>query len=236
MPQELMGEALPRENLTAHDIARMYHVFQEHFEQTTPKIFERDLADKTTVILLRDIESQTIQGFSTLDGYETQIDDRRVGVVYSGDTIIRPAYWGSSALPRTWIKTALEIGAQLPKPLYWLLISSGYKTYRFLSVFFREFYPRFDRPTPPHVQACKHHLAGERFGADYDPQSGIVRFTEGATPLRTGLAQVSERRLKNPHVAFFCARNPGHVHGDELVCLTTIDGDNLTAAGKRMLE
>ena len=31
---------------------------------------------------------------------------------------------------------------------YWFLISKGYKTYRFLPLFFREFYPRHDAPTP----------------------------------------------------------------------------------------
>jgi hypothetical protein len=115
------------------------------------------------------------------------------------------------------------------------LISSGYKTYRFLSVFFREFYPRYDRATPPEVQAIMAHLAQERFGSDYDRASGIVRFSEGATPLRPGVAQVDARRLKNPHVAFFCARNPGHARGDELVCLADLCPDNYTAAGKRMI-
>jgi hypothetical protein len=235
MPQDLIGHALPREHLTRNEIAGMYDLFQEHFQDTSQRIFERDLAEKSTVILLRDPASRAIEGFTTLDGYKTRIEDRPVGVIYSGDTIIRPNYWGTSVLPRTWIRTVLEIGERLPQPLYWLLISSGYKTYRFLSVFFRDFYPRYDRPTPPEVQATLHQLAGERFGPDYDRASGIVRFAEGATPLRPGVAEVNERRLKNPHVAFFCARNPGHARGDELVCLARIRADNLTAAGKRMV-
>ena len=234
MPKDLIGEALPRDNLTTHDICKMYDVFQDHFDHTTAEVFRRDLDNKNWVILLRDAASQAIQGFSTLACYETLIRDEKVGVVYSGDTIIRPAYWGTSTLPRTWIRTVLEIGEQLPKPLYWLLISSGYKTYRFLSVFFVEFYPRFDRPTPPPVQEIMHHLAGERFGSDYDPKSGVVRFSDGATPLREGVAQVNDRRLKNPHTAFFVAQNPGHARGDELVCLTHVHLDNLSAAGRRM--
>ena len=236
MPKDLIGKALPRDSLTAHDITEMYDVFHDHFDNTSAEIFRRDLDSKNWVILLRDAASKAIQGFSTLACYETLIRDEKVGVVYSGDTIIRPAYWGTSTLPRTWIRTVLEIGEQLPKPLYWLLISSGYKTYRFLSVFFVEFYPRFDRPTPPQVQEIVHHLAGERFGPDYDPGSGIVRFSEGATPLREGVAQVNDRRLKNPHTAFFVAKNPGHAQGDELVCLTHICLDNLSAAGRRMTQ
>jgi hypothetical protein len=236
MPKDLIGQALPGNDLTEHDMAKMYDVFQDYFENTTVETFRRDLSGKNWVIILCDPESETIQGFSTLAFYESLVGKKPVGVVYSGDTIIRSAYWGTSTLPRTWIKTVLHIGEQLPKPLYWLLISSGYKTYRFLSVFFIEFYPRYDRPTPPEMQEIMHHLAGERFGSDYGPESGIVRFSKGATPLRKGIAAIDDRRLKNPHVAFFAAMNPGHLYGDELVCLTRVDLDNLTAAGRRMTQ
>jgi hypothetical protein len=128
----------------------------------------------------------------------------------------------------------LEKSAQMPQPVYWLLISSGYKTYRFLTVFFKEFYPRYDQPTPLDIQALIDHLACERFGADYHPDPGIVRFQNGATPLRSGLAEVTEERLHDPHVAFYIERNSGHANGDELVCLTRVHPDNFTPAGRRM--
>ena len=40
--------------------------------------------------------------------------------------------------------------------------------------------------------------------------------------------------VPDPHIAFFLERNPGFVRGDELVCLTRIDEQNLTPAGRRM--
>jgi hypothetical protein len=40
--------------------------------------------------------------------------------------------------------------------------------------------------------------------------------------------------LRNPHIAFFVAQNPGHAQGDELVCLARIHHDNFSAAGRRM--
>ncbi len=33
-------------------------------------------------------------------------------------------------------------------PLYWYLICSGYRTYLYLPLFYRQFYPRYDQPTP----------------------------------------------------------------------------------------
>src|SRR5262249_22324445 len=118
-------------------------------------------------------------------------------------------------------------------PLYWLLLTSGFRTYRFLPVFWSEFYPRFDRETPAETSSRLTRLASERFGARYLPDLGIVRF-ESPQTLRPGLADVPARKHGDPHVAFFLARNPGWAKGDELVCLTEIAPKNLTAAGRRM--
>jgi hypothetical protein len=233
MPQ-LVGETVARVALSPATIDEMVELFDEHYNQVCPERFRRDLAEKDQVVLLRDEVSGVLQGFSTLAVYTSAVQGRKVGVVYSGDTIIRPAFWGTPALPTLWIKRVLALAAELPQPVYWLLISSGYKSYRFLPVFYREFYPRYDCPTPPDLQAIMDELAQQRFGAQYDPASGIVRFVEGGTPLRPGVAEVSEERQRNPHIRFFLARNPGHGQGDELVCLTQIAWENLTPAGQRM--
>lgn len=229
----LTSEVLPVSDLTMGHVGEMFSLFNDYY-QASDEVFQGDLSNKNWVLLLRDTEEGAIQGFSTLAFYASTWQGVEVGVVYSGDTLIRPAYWGTPELPRSWIKCVLEIGSTLPQPLYWLLISSGYKTYRFLTVFFKEFYPRYDQPTPPGTQTLIHHLASERFGSEYHPQLGIVRFQAGATPLREGVAEVTESRLKDPHVAFFVERNPGHVDGDELVCLTQLHLDNFTPAGMRM--
>ena len=230
----LVSQTLPRSELSFEIICEMFEVFCENFERSSLEIFERDLKDKNWVILIRDTERNALQGFSTLALYEMDYQGKRISVVYSGDTIIRREYWGTPELPRSWIHTVLEKSAHMPQPLYWLLISSGYKTYRFLTVFYKEFYPRYDRPTPPEMQARMEYLATQRFGSDYHCEEGVVRFQNGATPLRKGIAEVSDERLHDPHVAFYISKNPGHVHGDELVCITQIHPDNFTAAGRRM--
>jgi hypothetical protein len=233
MPQ-LMGETVARAALSPATVDEMMQLFSEHYELVCPQHFRRDLAEKDQVVLLRDERRGTLQGFSTLAVYTATVQGREVGVVYSGDTIIRPAFWGTPVLPSVWIKRVLALAAQLPQPVYWLLISSGYKSYRFLPVFYREFYPRYDCPTPPEQQAILDELAQQRFGAQYDAALGLVRFESGATPLRPGVADVSEERQRNPHIRFFLACNPDHAQGDELVCLTRIAWENLTSAGQRM--
>ena len=154
---------------------------------------------------------------------------------FSGDTIIHRDDWGSPELPRTWIHHAMDLARrEQGARVYWYLISSGYKTYRFLPVFFREFYPTWERPTPPEVQRLLDELGRQKFGAQYDPGRGVIRFREAA-PLRQGVAEVTERRLKDPAVAFFVQANPGHGEGDELACIAELNPANFTPAGLRML-
>ncbi len=234
MTTQLLSQTIPLAQISGEEILEMYALLQNHYDQTTYEIFTRDLSNKNWVVILRNAESSKIEGFSTLAFYESNIDGEPVGVVYSGDTIIRKKFWGTPELPKKWIKTVLQVGQEVPEPLYWLLISSGYKTYRFLPVFFKEFYPRYDRATPTDYQAIMDHLANERFGEDYLQAEGVVRFSKGATPLKKGIADVKSSRLQNEHVRFFFEKNPGHIRGDELVCVTIIHPDNFTAAGRRM--
>ncbi len=234
MAVSLTSAAVPRVDLSAETERAMYRILQENFDGASPEVFERDLNGKNWVILLCDGRTGELEGFSTLALYEAEFRGGPLSVVYSGDTIIRREYWGTPELPRSWVRTVLEKSAGMPQPLYWLLISSGYKTYRFLTVFYREFFPRYDREIPPEMQGLMDHLAVERFGPEYQPDPGIVRFERGALALRGGIAEVTPERLHNPHIAFYISRNPGHSAGDELVCITRVHPDNFTAAGRRM--
>jgi hypothetical protein len=229
----LTSRAIHRSELSPALIAEMFTVFIENFDLSSLEIFQRDLSGKDWIILLHD-EHNHVQGFSTLALYKTDYCGQCISVVYSGDTIIRRAYWGTPELPKRWIHTVLEKSADMAQPVYWLLITSGYKTYRFLTVFYKEFYPCHDRLTPPEIQSLMDYLAKQRFGNEYHRDLGIVRFQNGATPLRDGVAEVTDERLHDPRVAHYIKINPHHDQGDELVCITRIHPDNFTPAGRRM--
>jgi hypothetical protein len=117
--------------------------------------------------------------------------------------------------------------------VFWLLLTSGFRTYRFLPVFFRSFYPRFDEDMPDEVKNVVEALGRERFGRMYDSAAGLVRFARPQVLLHD-LLDVPSGKQVDPHISYFLRRNPGYVRGDELVCLTRIDAGNLTAAGRRM--
>jgi len=205
----------------------MYALFETYFAGTNRERFEGDLAEKDGVILLRD--GSRICGFSTF----MWIDDRDVVAFFSGDTIVDRDYWGETVLSRMWAQIAFARADRTDKKVYWFLICSGYKTWRFLPVFFREFYPHPDTPTPAHMQGLIDALGTRKFGDQY--MDGIVRF-HNATPLRHGVAEITEERLRDPQIAFFARMNPGHVNGDELACITEVSRANLTRAGQRMIR
>jgi len=233
MPSPLHSYSQPTSLLTDGEISQLYRLFDAYYEDTTLDNFLHDLENKNWIVIIKDAQ-KSIVGFSTLAFYSSRLKEKEFGVVYSGDTIIEKAFWGTPELPRQWIKTVLEVGKEYPNPLYWLLISSGYKTYRFLTVFFKEYYPRFETITPSWAQDLMDHLAEERFGPEYIQARGIVRFSMGATPLKKGIADLDSWRLKDDQIRFFLEKNPGHIHGDELVCLTMLHPANFSAAGKRM--
>lgn len=234
----ITGRVVRREALASDTRDRMYGLLDAHFEGVSQEQFADDLGEKNWVILLEEGgEGGRLCGFSTLLVYETQFENEPLSVVYSGDTIVRRDAWGSSALPRTWIACVNGLRRHYPRGrYYWLLITSGYRTYRFLPLFWRHFTPCHDAPTPLRDGLLLHHLAVERFGPLYDPASGVVRFQRPqALRDRDRLSGIPPERLSDPHVAYFAARNPGHPRGDELVCLCELGDDNLTAAGRRMV-
>jgi hypothetical protein len=225
------GRLVGREHLKEAEREAMRALLASHFQGVTPERFAADLAEKDWVLLLED--EAGLRGFSTLRIYETQgPGGEPLTVVYSGDTIVEPGSWSTAALPKSWIAAVRALRERHPRGrLLWLLLTSGFRTYRFLPVFWRDFWPRHDARMTPEIQALRDGLARERFGDLY--QGGIVRFPEPQV-LREGLDEVPEGRLRDPHVAFFLEANPGWAEGDELVCVTELAEENLTPAGRRM--
>lgn len=217
---------------------RMLALMTAHYEGVRPEAFATDLAQKDVAVVLRD-EEGCIQGFSTLQTLEAQVEGRAVTALFSGDTIVDRAHWGSPALAAAWGQFVFEqsLSAQDGELRYWFLISKGYRTYRFLPLFFKAFHPRFDEETPAFERELIRRLALEKYPGAYDESAGLLRFGGAKDRLREELAGVDARRLeRDPHVRFFLERNPGFAAGDELCCVARLALDNLTPAAQRMLR
>ena len=189
-------------------------------------LFEADLRRKTYCILLMD-NGRNVCGFSTVRHLKLTSKCREVAVLFSGDTVIDQPWWGEQALPFAWIEQAGRIKAADPATLlYWLLITKGHRTFRYLPAFARTYHPQTGEPG--NLSRLAHEIATQLFDARYDARKGILSL-DGTCPtaLRPEFRGFDEAHLNNPHVQFFLSRNPGHALGEELVCLCELSVANL---------
>jgi hypothetical protein len=231
----LRSETVPASAIDEPFARELFAIFAQHYRSVTCAQFLADLRDKDAVVLLRDAQTQTPRGFSTQVVSHLTHRGEPLRVLFSGDTIIDRAHWGEQELVRAWCRFAGQTLAAEPTRLFWFLISKGYRTYLYLPIFFRTFFPRFSTPTPEFEQTLIHTLGAEKFGAHYDPARGVATFPDSRGHLDPALADISTARLADPHVAFFLRQNPGHARGDELLCLAEISAENMRGLAKRML-
>lgn len=231
----MKGQFVKRSALSDAIKEEMYRLFCSQFENVSMQQFVADLDEKNWVLLLHNKTGDLI-AFSSMHVYETCIDNRNVTLVYSGDTTVDSSTWSDSALSYnvmgafSWLQRHYNT-----EHLYWFLLVSGYRTYRLLPVFSQFFYPRFDEPTPDNVRSLMDAMAGERFGKNYDPTTGIVHLDAPAI-LKDGYKDIPLNRLTDPNIAYFVERNPGHLRGDELLCFAELSESKLTRLGKRMWQ
>jgi hypothetical protein len=231
----LHAEVMPIADLSAETRTRMFVLMDAHYACVRPEQFDRDLREKQWAILVQDATDE-VRGFSTLAFFDADVDGREVQILFSGDTIIERAYWGDPALAAAWGRFALSAAEERPgEELYWLLVSKGFRTYRYLPLFFREFYPRYDRPFPESLRRVLDAAAQTKFASAYDAARGLVQGDRAKDRLRPELAGIPAGRLSDPHVRYFVKRNPQFAQGDELCCLAPIGRENFTDAALRVI-
>lgn len=233
----LRGRLVPVTALSRQQRDTMFDLMDQHYDNMSPSTFAADLDEKQWVILLLDPHTEVLCGFSTQMLLEVAVAGRPIKALFSGDTIVARDRWGDNALASLWGRLALSLIDQFPDTeLYWFLLSKGYKTYRFLPLFFHEFYPRQDAATPAWAKEILDALGRKKYPAAYDPTAHVVRASAQKDRLRAGVAAVTAERLRDPHVRFFVASNPGHARGEELCCLAPLTRGNFTSAAYRVIS
>jgi hypothetical protein len=218
------------------DVSAMYEIFSRYYDCVSLEQFLIDLSEKDCVLMLRN-SNGAICGFSTQKVFRVTVEGIPVRAVFSGDTIVDRAYWGEQELGRCWCRYVSSVYWEEPDvPLYWFLISKGYRTYLYLPLFFESFYPNCEVPTPAFEQRVLDTLAAAKFPDHYRPKSGLIEFEQSQGQLKPHLAEIPPRRLRDPHVQFFLKRNPGYASGHELACLAEISPSNMKLFAGRILS
>lgn len=215
----LRGKVVAVDALTTADREAMFALFARYYEDVDRRRFLADLSEKDHVIVLRDATG--IQGFSTLQTLAVMHGGRLHRGVFSGDTVVDRAHWGTRLLGRHFLGYLFAQRLKRPfSPLWWFLISKGYKTYLLMANNFPEHWPRHEEATPPHRKALLDAFSQTRFDQRYDATTGLITFPAESGRLKNGVAAASRAlALENPRIRFFVERNPAWSEGVELACI-----------------
>ena len=222
-------------HLTGEQIDQMWRLFAQGYDGVNRDQFAHDLAAKQAVFYGLDSGDGSFQGFSTFELYEHICNGNRVKVIFCGDTMVQPDYWGQTAMHSAFARVvALERLRQPFAPLYWFLTAMGYRTYMIMARNFpQRYWPRYDVPTPPWIQALIGSLAFERYGAAWDELGGVIRFAKPQGALAGHVAPITAEIRSIPEVDFLVRKNPEYAQGVELACVAEITiRDLLRFAGK----
>ncbi len=225
MKKKLISKTIKIGSLKSTQIDEMFKLFEIFYENVSFARFKTDLLAKTKVIILLDPERK-IQGFSTFYDFDFSFQNKNARVLFSGDTIIAPDYWGTSALTMEFLKNMILLKMKYPfRPVWWFLISKGYKTYLLLANNFLDYYPRFDRETPKEEKDFIASLSEKFYPGKFNDQTGVIEFEANEHEhLKESIAPITEELMKKyPKIKFFNSKNPGWKKGDELACIGEVN-------------
>jgi len=219
--------------LSEKDIHEAYLLFCRFYSNVNLENFISDLSEKNWMI--RIVDNGKLVGFSTQQLIELQINGKTTYFLFSGDTIVDPGYWNKNQLGGAFIHLFLHVINIRKTPLYWFLITKGFRTYRFLPVFFKRFYPSYtsnNQDLKPLLDA----VASHKFQDEYNPNTELVTYKSGKDRFDNKYAEIPESRRKSKNVNYFIKRNPEYSAGVELACITRLSKDSLTDAGIRLMD
>ncbi|TVP55368.1 MAG: hypothetical protein EA349_09550 [Halomonadaceae bacterium] len=210
----------PINRLSVHDIRQMYQVFQKYYSYTDIDTFLKDLSQKDGLILVRNRAEHRVVGFSTVRSMQMKAGALKGRGIFSGDTILEKAYWGGSAMHLAFYRYLVWQKLRHPfQPVFWMLISKGYKTYLLLANNLQRYYPHPENQDADLGRMVEDYCA-ELFPGYYDADRKLLDFGEQSQCLKEDVAGVSdELRRKQPKIRFFEQCNPTWQRGTELPCL-----------------
>ncbi len=225
-------------SLDQETLSSMLLLMQENYTDITEAQFLNDLSTKQFVGLLCD-EGNEVRGFTTYAVNPNQSGTENYSVLFSGDTIISPEFWGTIELIRGWCFSVAQIMKTEPnKTWYWFLLSKGHRTFMYLPLFFEQYYPQLEG-NPEQQSALfdlMETLAIKIYPELYQAGTGIIRFPYEGGELKESLAQGTFDKASKKQVNWFIQKNPYFYKGDELICLSKIDPANMRGFAKEFLS
>ncbi|MFN7709874.1 MAG: hypothetical protein ACK5O7_02785 [Holosporales bacterium] len=215
------------------DIRDLHEILCSSVENYPLDVFMQDFRRKTCAILY--IHEDKCVGFSgqTLVKY-----DATTCIMYTGMTVIRPEFWGNSALYKSYAQVFRSVLAALEgKTLYHVFYALSYQSYGFAPFLYQRFYPCWDVDRHDEkAGAIGLWMAEQVFGGDVNRERGVITPTQGAEFLTRDVTDLLEEKGSRDYIDFFHARNPGFRQGHLMVCAARLGEDNLNPMAKRIYD
>ncbi|MBK6265502.1 hypothetical protein JKA74_10675 [Marivirga sp. S37H4] len=215
---------------------RMFELMHACYNKVEERNFLADLEKKHWAGLISD-QDGTVQGFTTFAINPKGVGGEEYHVLFSGDTVIAPEYWGTQIMRDGWCKAVGSIIAADPsKPWYWYLLSKGHRTYMFLPLFFKEYFPSIEKTAVEgKLEKIAAEVSAKLYGHYWKPDEGVIRFDESQGELKQEWIEASYQKKGSSFVQFFLQKNPGFHQGEELVCVAQLHPDNILRSAKMIV-
>ncbi|MDP2668477.1 MAG: hypothetical protein Q8P07_01435 [bacterium] len=237
MPQ-IISQTKRINDLTPSERATMFGLLSLEFLGTRREDFIHDLDEKDVVALLRKEScGGEIVGFSTLMLLDLPVQCRKVKAVFSGDTTVLPEFRSSAGI-------GIEVGSYFMRALrtfsgheiYYVLISKGWRTYKVLPFFFKDYAPKHGVSTSTYNKAVMNAFGKVKYPGDYDADNGLIMFSKETQRLIPGSIDAVPPRNPDLHTTFFLKKNPTYLSGTELVCVAPVSEENFAHGMIRLLK
>lgn len=213
-----------RYEISESELKEMYDIFEKYYHNTQVRTFKNDLDKKNGAFILREKKTKRIVGFSTILKMKMRINGKRIVGIFSGDTIVEDKYWGKNPLNTIMVKYLVRQLFTHPfVPVYWFLISKGYKTYLLLANNFVHYFPHYKKD---HSRLSDVADAYSRylFCDYYNEKKRILDFGRDYQSLKGGVAEITAEMCElYPKIAFFNEKNPTWDRGTELPCVGLVN-------------
>ena len=129
----LKSNVLEISKITDSDKQKMFNLMTQVYNGEDWNKFLSDMSQKNYALILYD-ENSNIAGFTTIQVFEFE---EKI-IIYSGDTVIEENSRGDIELMRAWWRFSYKIQEKHPtQKVFWLLISKGWRTYKFFPMFLK---------------------------------------------------------------------------------------------------
>ncbi len=232
----LTGEIKETSSVSTEDINYIFHsLYKDYYDGVDEAYFLNNFRARDYALIFSTASGE-IKGFSLQEIIPTEVEGKKVLVLWAGDILIHPDYWGKNDYRIKLAAFCLKIHEENPdKLVYRLTTPKGHKTYMIVPKLFHRFYPSPEHNYYPDFEGkvIDNILLYKYTPEVYNKEKKILIPEEDAHRLATGFAQINDALLENPYIKCFYERNPDYQRGNEIPVISQITSENLKEQRRR---